>query len=109
MRKFCQFLTDLSVRDTSIFSFPDDNLSKYQWIFTKLAIYMCIDIVEICFGIANGQISSFFDRITCPRYDSSWVLSFHIFIYLSIFFSVFFFFFIIISKHFTPKLFKYLS
>ena len=27
------------------FSFPDDNLSKHQWIFTKLD--MCIDIVEI--------------------------------------------------------------
>ena len=38
------------------FSFPDDNLSKHQWIFTKLG--MCIDIVEIWFGIANGQISS---------------------------------------------------
>ena len=29
----------------SIFSFPDDDLSKYQWIFAKLC--MCIDIVEI--------------------------------------------------------------
>ena len=38
------------------FSFPDDNLSQYQWIFTKLG--MCIDIVEIWFGIANWQISS---------------------------------------------------
>ena len=38
-------------------SFPDDNLSKHQWIFTKFGI--CIDIVEIWFGIAiNGQISS---------------------------------------------------
>ena len=36
------------------FLFPDDNLSKHQWIFTKLG--MCIDIVEIWFGIANGQI-----------------------------------------------------
>ena len=44
-------LVRLSVR----FSFPDDNLSKNQWIFTKLD--MCIDIVEIWFGIANGQIS----------------------------------------------------
>ena len=40
--------------------FPDDNLSKHhQWIFTKLR--MCIDIVEIWFGIANGQILSDFD------------------------------------------------
>ena len=35
--------------------FPDDNLSKYQWIFTKLG--RCIDIVEIWFEIANGQSS----------------------------------------------------
>ena len=32
------------------FLFPDDNLSKRQWIFTKLG--MCFDIVEIWFGIA---------------------------------------------------------
>ena len=42
-----------SVIRTSVFSFLDDNLSKYQWIFTKLGIY--IDIVEIWFGIANGK------------------------------------------------------
>ena len=45
------------VRPSARFSFPDDNLSKHQWIFTKLG--MCIDIVDIWFGIANGQISSF--------------------------------------------------
>ena len=45
---------------------PDDNLSKLQWIFTKLG--MCIDIVEIWFGIANGQISSNFDGVICPRH-----------------------------------------
>ena len=33
-------------------AFPDDNLSKYELIFTKLG--MCIDIVEIWFRIANG-------------------------------------------------------
>ena len=44
-----------SVRPSVCFSFPDDNLSKRQWIFTKLGI--CIDIVEIWFGIANGHIS----------------------------------------------------
>ena len=48
------------------FSFPDDNLSKRQWIFTKLG--MCIDIKEIWFGIANGQISSIFDGVVCPRH-----------------------------------------
>ena len=44
--------------------FPDESLSIiYQWIFTKLD--MCIDIVYIWFGIANGQISSIFDRVIC--------------------------------------------
>ena len=47
-------------------SFPDDNLSKHQWIFTKLG--MCIDIVEIWFWIANRQSSSTFDGVICPRH-----------------------------------------
>ena len=36
----------------SLFVFPDDNLSKYLCIFTKLS--MRIEIVEIWFEIANG-------------------------------------------------------
>ena len=51
MGKFRQTFTELSARDTPIFSFPDDNLSKPQWIFTKLGV--CIDIVKVWFGIAN--------------------------------------------------------
>ena len=51
-----------SVSASVRFSFPEDNLSKHQWIFTKLG--MCIDIVEIWFGIANGQISSIFDKLS---------------------------------------------
>ena len=66
MSKFRQCIMELSARDMSMFSFPDDNLSKPQWIFTKLG--MCIDIVEVCFGIANGQISSNFDGVICPRH-----------------------------------------
>ena len=42
---------------TSVFSFQDNNLSKSQWIFTKLD--MCIDIVEIYFGIANCTWTNF--------------------------------------------------
>ena len=54
-----------SVSHTSVrISFPDDNLRKHQWIFTKLGV--CIDIVEIWFGIANGRISSNFDGVICP-------------------------------------------
>ena len=66
MGKFRQIFTELSARDMPIFSFLDYNLSKYQGIFTKLAI--CIDIKEIWFGIANGQISSNFHGVICPRH-----------------------------------------
>ena len=48
------------------FLFPDDNLSKHQGIFSEIG--MCIDIVEIWFGIANGQILSIFDGVICPRH-----------------------------------------
>ena len=65
MNKFCQIFAKLSARDTPIFSFSDDNLSKSQGSLTKLAI--CIDIKEIWFGIANGQISSNFYGVICPR------------------------------------------
>ena len=44
----------------------------HQWIFTKLG--MCIDIVEIWFGIANGQISSNFYGVICPRHENGGVL-----------------------------------
>ena len=64
MGKFREFLTGLSARNTFIFSFPEDNLIKCQLIFTKLG--MCIDIVEIWFGLANGKLSFIFDRIICP-------------------------------------------
>ena len=66
MAKFRQIFTELSARDTPIFSFMDDNFSKYQGILTKLAI--CIDSKEIRFGIANGQILSNFYGVICPRH-----------------------------------------
>ena len=66
MGKFCQSFTELSARDIPIFYFPDDNLSKHQWIFTKCGMY--IDIVENWFEIANGQISSKFYGVVCPRH-----------------------------------------
>ena len=64
MGKFRQILTELSAQDTPIFSFMDDDLCKCQGILTKLGT--CIDIKEIWFRIANGQISSMFDRVICP-------------------------------------------
>ena len=66
MGKFRQIFTELSARDTPIFSILDNNLSKKQGILTKLAI--CIDIKEIWFGIANGQISSNFYSVICLRH-----------------------------------------
>ena len=58
MGKFRQILMELSALDTPIFSFLGDNLSKHHRILNKLDT--CIDIKEIWFGIANGQISSIF-------------------------------------------------
>ena len=46
MDKFHQILTALSARGMLIFFFPDDNLSIYQGILTKLCT--CIDMKEIC-------------------------------------------------------------
>ena len=71
-----QFLTELSACNTSIFYFQDNNLSKSQWIFTIFCT--CIDIMEICFGIAYWQISSNFDRDICPRRYNGGVLSFQV-------------------------------
>ena len=58
------FLTELSACYTAIFYFQDNNLSKSQWIFTKIDV--CIGIVEICCGIAHWQISSIFDKRYLP-------------------------------------------
>ena len=57
-----QILMELSAQDTPIFSFTDDNMS--QGILTKLGT--CIDMKYIWISIANGQISSMFDRVICP-------------------------------------------
>ena len=55
-----------SVRPSVRILFSDDDLSKHQWIFTKLGMY--IDIVDIWFGIANGQISPNLDGVIYPRH-----------------------------------------
>ena len=48
------------VRPSVRISFPDDNLRKHQWIFTKFDL--CIDIVEICLGF--HQILT----VICPKH-----------------------------------------
>ena len=50
--------------------------------FTELGV--CIHIGKVWFRIAKGQISSTFDRIICPPHDGGGVLSFHVFILLSV-------------------------
>ena len=49
--------------------------SKYELIFTKLGADT--DIVEIWFGIANGQILSVFEKDICLLHNSGRRLSFH--------------------------------
>ena len=78
--KFHQILMELSAQDMFIFLFPGDNLCKCQGSLIKLGT--CIDIKEIWFGIANGQISSMFDRVICPRHNSVGVLKLNIFIFI---------------------------
>ena len=71
MGKFRQIFTELSARDTPIFSFRDDNLSKLEGILTKIAL--CHDIKEIWFGIPKGQISSNIYVVICPRHSNIFV------------------------------------
>ena len=49
-------------RDTPIFSFPDDNLTKHQWIFTKLG--MCIELRRSGLGLLMGKFRQIFTELT---------------------------------------------
>ena len=82
-----QFLT---VVRPSVGFFPDLKLSKYQWTFTKLV--MCIDIVRIYFGIANGLILFVFSELSTRHTIMARYCRFTFFM---LFFFVFFFFFCI--------------
>ena len=73
--KFQQISMELSALDTPKFPFPGDNLSKCQEILTKVGT--CIDVI---FVIADRQISSVVDKVSCPRHDNGGVLSFYVFI-----------------------------
>ena len=68
----CLSVRQLYVHLSVGFLFPDDNLSEHEWIFTNLGV--CIDIMEIWFGIANGHISSNFYGVICPPHDNGGVL-----------------------------------
>ena len=64
---------ELSAHDTSVVSFQDKNLCKFQWIFTKLDV--CIDIGKIWFGLVLGKFRQFLTVIS-PRHDNVGILSF---------------------------------
>ena len=51
-----------SVNVSVHFSFPDDNLSKHQWISTKVGV--CINIVEICMGLLMGKFHQIFTELS---------------------------------------------
>ena len=67
---FLVFLTSYLPRTCPFFM--DDSLSKCQWLFTKLA--MCIDILQISFGMANGQISSIFEFVLVLHFMHIWLI-----------------------------------
>ena len=58
MGKFRQILMVICRRH-ALFSFPDDNLSKFQGILSKLGT--CIDVKVICLGLLMGK---FCQRLT---------------------------------------------
>ena len=51
-----------SVVNLSICSFPDNNFSKYQWIFTKLG--MCSDGDEIGLGLLMAKFLQFLTELS---------------------------------------------
>ena len=61
MGKFHHFLTELSARNTAVFWFQDNNLSKSEWIFTTLD--MCIDM-EIWFGLLMDKFHQFLTELS---------------------------------------------
>ena len=77
------------------FSFPDENLSKRQWIFTKLG--MCIDIVKIWFGIANAGFQAGPTFPAIPTFP---------YFFLCSYFSLLFSENALLSLLFSPKMFE---
>ena len=82
MDKFGQFLAELSAHNYYIFSFQDNNLCKFQWIFTQL--HMRIDTVEIWFGIAifDRDISQWQDNGVCVGGGGYYCFTFLFYIWL---------------------------
>ena len=51
------------VRPSVQFSFPDDNLSKHQWIFTKLGMFIYI-LWRSALGLLMGKFRQFFTELS---------------------------------------------
>ena len=64
MGKFCQFLTELSAQDTSIFSFPDNDWSKNHWIFTKLGFALIHVLWRSGLGLLIGKFRQFLAELS---------------------------------------------
>ena len=62
MGKLCQFFTELSAHNISIFSFQDNNWSKPQWSFTKLDKY--IDNEDVVWDCQWAIFFLFFTELT---------------------------------------------
>ena len=62
MGKFRQIFTDLSARDTPIFSFPDYNLSKQQGIFTNLLYALTLRRSGL--GLLMGKFRQIFTELS---------------------------------------------
>ena len=59
---FCLSVCPSVVCPSICFSFPDDNLSKHQWIFTKLG--MCIDLWRSGLGLLMGKFRQIFTELS---------------------------------------------
>ena len=62
MAKYRLFWTELSARNTSVFYFQNNNLSKSQWIFTKFDI--CVYIVRSALGLLIGKFRQFLTELS---------------------------------------------
>ena len=48
----------------SVFSFPDDNLSKYQWIFAKLSTVCALILWSCSLVLLMGKFRQFLTKLS---------------------------------------------
>ena len=77
MGTFCQFFTELSARDTPIFSFPDDNLSKLNKGFSSNLLY-ALTLTRSGLGLLMAKFHQKFLRSYLPKtrpYFCFWMIT----------------------------------